>query len=199
MAAVPWSRSARVGVRAVPVVRARRRSVRAAAAGDRSQQVQSIARRRGDVVASPIVTSNLWFDRPVLDEPFVGLPGRAMQWVFDKRRVFGDGASHLSLVSSGADRLVRHAERRAHRGWRMPSCSRRCRRVRPARLLRATVVRERARRFRSRPGSRRGRRPTPPCAACFSPATGSTPACPLRSKARSAAATAPRTRCSSDG
>ena len=40
--------------------------------------------------SSPIVTVNLWFDRPILDEPFIGLPGRAMQWVFDKRLVFGD-------------------------------------------------------------------------------------------------------------
>jgi uncharacterized protein with NAD-binding domain and iron-sulfur cluster len=29
-----------------------------------------------------------------------------MQWVFDKRRVFGEQASHLSLVSSGADAVV---------------------------------------------------------------------------------------------
>jgi squalene-associated FAD-dependent desaturase len=55
---------------------------------------------------SPIVTVNLWFDRPVLDEPFVGLPGRTLQWVFDKRLVVGDGASHLSLVSSGADGVL---------------------------------------------------------------------------------------------
>ncbi len=54
------------------------------------------------VAACPIVTVNLWFDRPVMDEPFVGLPGRAMQWVFDKRQVFGDSSAHLSLVSSGA-------------------------------------------------------------------------------------------------
>ena len=56
--------------------------------------------------ASAIVTVNLWFDRPVTDIPFVGLPGRAMQWVFDKRELFGHEASHLSLVSSGADQLV---------------------------------------------------------------------------------------------
>ncbi|MDO8834428.1 MAG: FAD-dependent oxidoreductase, partial [Vicinamibacterales bacterium] len=54
----------------------------------------------------PIVTVNLWFDRPVLDVPFVGLPGREMQWVFDKRAVFDGAATHLSLVSSGASRLV---------------------------------------------------------------------------------------------
>jgi uncharacterized protein with NAD-binding domain and iron-sulfur cluster len=56
--------------------------------------------------ASPIVTVNLWFDRIVTDHPVVGLPGRTMQWVFDKRRVFGERASHLSLVSSGAEAVV---------------------------------------------------------------------------------------------
>ena len=56
--------------------------------------------------AKPIVTVNLWYDRPVMDEAFVGLPGRRMQWVFDKRHAFGERASHLSLVASGADALV---------------------------------------------------------------------------------------------
>jgi squalene-associated FAD-dependent desaturase len=56
--------------------------------------------------ASPIVTVNLWFDRVVTDQMFVGLPGRTMQWVFDKRMVFGARASHLSLVSSGAASVV---------------------------------------------------------------------------------------------
>jgi zeta-carotene desaturase len=56
--------------------------------------------------ASPIVTVNLWFDRVVTNQMFVGLPGRTMQWVFDKRMVFGERASHLSLVSSGAASVV---------------------------------------------------------------------------------------------
>lgn len=56
--------------------------------------------------ASPIVTVNLWFDRVVTAHALVGLPGRTMQWVFDKRRVFGEQASHLSLVSSGAESVV---------------------------------------------------------------------------------------------
>jgi hydroxysqualene dehydroxylase len=33
-----------------------------------------------------------------------------MQWVFDKRLAFGETASHLSLVSSGADVLVRESD-----------------------------------------------------------------------------------------
>jgi zeta-carotene desaturase len=56
--------------------------------------------------ASPIVTVNLWLDRDVTGETFIGLPGRTMQWIFDKRMLFGEDASHLALVSSGADRVV---------------------------------------------------------------------------------------------
>jgi hydroxysqualene dehydroxylase len=56
--------------------------------------------------SKPIVTVNLWYDRRVMDEPFVGLPGRMMQWVFDKRLAFGAEASHLSLVASGAEALT---------------------------------------------------------------------------------------------
>jgi len=54
----------------------------------------------------PIVTVNLWYDRTIMNEAFVGLPGRTMQWVFDKRTAFGGTASHLSLVSSGATAIV---------------------------------------------------------------------------------------------
>ena len=54
----------------------------------------------------PIVTVNLWFDRAVMHEPLVGLPGRTFQWVFDRRAIAGGGMSHLSLVSSGAAAIV---------------------------------------------------------------------------------------------
>jgi zeta-carotene desaturase len=56
---------------------------------------------------SPIVTVNLWLNRTVTDEPFIGLPGRRLQWIFDKRALFGTSAAHLSLVSSGADAILR--------------------------------------------------------------------------------------------
>lgn len=56
--------------------------------------------------ASPIVTVNLWFDRIVTPLSVLGLPGRTLQWVFDKRSVFGGQASHLSLISSGAEVVV---------------------------------------------------------------------------------------------
>jgi zeta-carotene desaturase len=104
--------------------------------------------------SSPIVTVNLWFDRQVMDQPFIGLPGRAMQWVFAKRMVFGEDASHLSLVSSGASPIVRLANseliRLAHDELldAMPA-------IRAATLRRATVVREPRATFSLAPGQPR--------------------------------------------
>jgi hydroxysqualene dehydroxylase len=103
------------------------------------------------VVASPIVTVNLWFDRGVLPAPFVGLPGRTFQWVFDKRQVFGDSASHLSLVSSGAASVVAESNETLASTAReelvaaLPA-------ARSARLLRSLVVRERRATFSLAPG-----------------------------------------------
>jgi squalene-associated FAD-dependent desaturase len=111
----------------------------------------SVAATAARMAASPIVTVNLWFDRPVIDEPFLGLPGRAMQWVFDKRAVFGGESSHLSLVSSGALPIVRATNdaliAMAHQELldAVPA-------VRPATLVRATVVREPRATFSLAPG-----------------------------------------------
>ena len=54
-----------------------------------------VVERARKISSSPIATVNLWLDRPVLDEPFVGLPGRALQWVFDKRAVVGDSVASV--------------------------------------------------------------------------------------------------------
>lgn len=99
----------------------------------------------------PIVTVNLWYDRRVMDDVFVGLPGRKMQWVFDKRIAYGGEASHLSLVSSGAsaitglsnDELTAMAA--AEVAGAFPA-------ARAARLVRATAVRERQATFSLAPG-----------------------------------------------
>jgi len=97
--------------------------------------------RASRMASKPIVTVNLWYDRVVMDEMFVGLPGRRMQWVFDKRRAFGERASHLSLVASGADALVGEDADRlismaaAEVAASIPGAH-------DAKLLRGTVVRE---------------------------------------------------------
>ena len=83
--------------------------------------------------------------------PFVGLPGREMQWVFDKRIAFGGDASHLSLVSSGATRLTSMS-----RDELTALAAREVEEAIPAarrdRLIRATVVREKHATFSLAPG-----------------------------------------------
>lgn len=101
--------------------------------------------------SKPIVTVNLWYDRPVMDEPFVGLPGRSMQWVFDKRHAFGERASHLSLVASAADVLSNRTTAQlieaasAEVADALPV-------ARTATLRRGTVVREKRATFSIAPG-----------------------------------------------
>jgi squalene-associated FAD-dependent desaturase len=111
----------------------------------------AIVTNAGAMTSKPIVTVNLWYDRPVMDDEFVGLPERQMQWVFDKRRVFGESASHLSLVASGADALagrdtadlVAMAAREVASA--IPGAP-------DARLVRGTVVREKRATFSVAPG-----------------------------------------------
>ena len=92
----------------------------------RSRRPRWPTRWRGHAMtaSSPIVTVNLWFDRQVMDEPFIGLPGRAMQWVFDKRAVLGRRRSRrVALVArvqrrgrglgAGEPRAGRHGAQRA--------------------------------------------------------------------------------------
>ena len=111
--------------------------------------------------ASPIVTVNLWLDRQVLPDAFVGLPGRTMQWVFDTSQIrrTAPGAtpgaipalSHLSLVSSGAEAVLRQSnDELIALAWReltdaVPE-------ARSAVLARATVVREPQASFSLAPG-----------------------------------------------
>ena len=82
------------------VVRARR-SVR----GD-TAPVDALRAAAAATQPSPIASVNLWLDRRILRTPFLGLPGRTMQWVFDKEQLFETETSHLTLVSSGADDVM---------------------------------------------------------------------------------------------
>jgi squalene-associated FAD-dependent desaturase len=101
--------------------------------------------------ASPIVTVNLWFDRPVMDTTFMGLPGRTMHWVFDKGRVFGGTASHLSLVSSGAESVAGKSNEELT-ALALAELKSACPGVREAVLRRSVVVRERKATFSVAPG-----------------------------------------------
>ena len=96
--------------------------------------LSAIARAAAALAPSPIVTVNLWFDRETVDEPFIGLPGRVMQWVFNR-------GPYLSFVSSGADDIVRKSNDElvalAH-GELLDALPA----ARAARLVRGAVIRE---------------------------------------------------------
>jgi uncharacterized protein with NAD-binding domain and iron-sulfur cluster len=110
-----------------------------------------IVARAASLGSSPIVTVNLWLDRAVTDVPFVGLPARTMQWVFDKRQAFGTDASHLSLVSSGAEAIVARSNAELTE-LALSEVHEALPPARQARLLRATVVREKKATFSLAPG-----------------------------------------------
>jgi hydroxysqualene dehydroxylase len=119
--------------------------------------LRDVIDRARRMASSPIVTVNLWFDRRVLDLPLLGLPGRAMQWVFDKDQFVARSheeraaVGHLSLVSSGAaDILAETNVQLVHRAHAelldaLPD-------VRAARLVKATVIREPRATFSLAPG-----------------------------------------------
>ena len=58
--------------------------------------------------ASPIVSTHLWFDRPVLESEFVGLLGTDTQWVFNRSKLTANGTSNgtqcvSAVISAGRD------------------------------------------------------------------------------------------------
>ena len=58
---------------------------------------------------SPILSVNLWLDRPVTEALFVGLIGTRMQWLFNKPAILrqaGITANYLSLIVSAAHDLL---------------------------------------------------------------------------------------------
>ena len=118
---------------------------------DRPAALGPVLDAAAGTAASPIVTVNLWFDRIVTEQTLIGLPGRTLQWVFDKRAVFGEQASHLSLVSSGAGDVVSRSNEAlialAVKDVRdaLPA-------ARPAALIRGVVVREKRASFSVAPG-----------------------------------------------
>ncbi len=91
ISAVPWHAFGRIWARAVP------------------DALGGIAERAAAMDSSPIVTVNLWFDgpEPAASDGLVGFVRGPVQWAFDKGALWGDGASHLSAVASGADVILR--------------------------------------------------------------------------------------------
>jgi hypothetical protein len=122
-----------------------------------------------DLESSAIVTVNAWFDRPIVDRLLVGLPGRRFQWVFDKGAIFENGASHLSMVSSGASALA------AESNEALVHCA--LTELREAVPAARTATLRRASAVRGPPPPRHGRTRRRRWAGSSWQETGSTPAC----------------------
>jgi hydroxysqualene dehydroxylase len=111
--------------------------------------LEPIASAAARMASSPIVTVNLWLDRRIGAASFVGFPGRRFQWMFDKAQLFGEQASHVSLVASGADEIVGFSNEalidlaRTELSQGLPG---------PWSVIRATAVREKRATFSLAPG-----------------------------------------------
>jgi zeta-carotene desaturase len=101
--------------------------------------------------ASPIVSVNAWLDRRVLAGAFLGLPGRTFQWVFDKGQMLDGQSSHLTLVSSGAESIVRLSNDELT-GRALGELRDAIPEARRAVLIKTSVVRERRATFSLAPG-----------------------------------------------
>jgi hydroxysqualene dehydroxylase len=141
--------------------------------GDAPSSIQPVIANGNALVSSPIVTVNLWFEDAVMSESFVGLIGGPMHWVFDKSAIlnppspggfggtsprspggFGgtsEPAGHLSIVSSGANELVR-MDNAAITAAVMQQLERALPAIARRRLLRSVVVREQRATFSLAPG-----------------------------------------------
>lgn len=58
--------------------------------------------------SSPIVSINLWFDRPIIDLEFVGLLGTRSQWIFNKDLILSAGkqSNQVAVIISAARDFV---------------------------------------------------------------------------------------------
>lgn len=113
--------------------------------------LETIAAAAAAMRSSPIVTVNLWFDGPVMDEPFIGLVGAPIHWVFDKAAIVGERLTHLAVVTSAADHLA-SADNDAVTRATLDAVAAVLPRAGGRRLMRSVVVREHRATFSVAPG-----------------------------------------------
>ena len=107
---------------------------------------------------SPITGVHFWFDREVMQEPFLTALGTTTQWIFNKSRLYRQPGAYLQLVISASYDLMPRPRQEI-----IDLCRKELRDLLPAtreaNLLKATVVKEAAATFSPEPGSDRWRPP----------------------------------------
>jgi uncharacterized protein with NAD-binding domain and iron-sulfur cluster len=114
---------------------------------------------------APITGVHLWFDRPVMSEPFLTLLETTTQWIFNKTFLYGArnghaqsaaGGQYLQLVISASHDLLQKSRQEI-----IDLCLKELRhalpRAREAQLVKATVIKEAAATFSPQPGVDRWR------------------------------------------
>jgi len=118
-----------------------------------------------ELKTSPITGVHFWFDRVVMDEPFLTMVDTITQWIFNKNLLYGGGSSagressegqYLQLVISASYDLVQRPRQEI-----IDLCLEEVRRAIPAarevRLVKSTVIKETAATFSPEPGCDRWR------------------------------------------
>ena len=108
-----------------------------------------------DIAHSPIVALHVWYDRPVMDEPFVCFADSELQWVFNKSRMQGESTragQYICVSQSGA---WKYADEPRHRiqAKLLAELARVLPRARTAEVKRALVIKQPQATFRSVPGA----------------------------------------------
>ncbi len=126
-----------------------------------AQQQDAYFARINELGTSPIVNLHLWFDRPLMKEPFAAFVDSPAQWVFNRSAISGKsaGPQHVAVSLSGAHQYI-DADREAL----IPRFVEELRRLFPSArelaLTHSVVIKERQATFSASPGSL-ARRPGP--------------------------------------
>ena len=134
-----------------------------------SAEAAELRAQIGHIQAAPITGVHFWFDREVMQEPFVTLLETTTQWIFNKTQLYGaengaavrkdnkgDKGQYLQLVISASYELLRKSRQEI-----IDICLKEVRQALPAareaKLLKATVIKEAAATFSPQPGVDRWR------------------------------------------
>jgi zeta-carotene desaturase len=125
-----------------------------------SVQAQQMFAQLRNFKLSPITSVHLWFDRPVMTEPYLTLVDRTTQWIFNKSKLAAEGAEqpgqYLQCVVSASYDLTSRSQQEI-----IDLCTAEVLQALPdaaqAQVVRAVVVRENAASFSPEPGSLRWR------------------------------------------
>jgi zeta-carotene desaturase len=115
------------------------------------------------IKTAPITGVHFWFDRPVMDEPFVTLIDTNTQWIFNKSMLYGEQKGtannqeqYLQMVISASYDLLKKSRQEI-----IDICLSEVRQALPrtqaAQLIKSTVIKEVAATFSPQPGVDRWR------------------------------------------